>query len=106
VIPARSSRTHCTNAQLLATLRHAIEHLIPGIAKMAHVTRDFLRLILGGTFGKSESAQVSSHVISCLPCRRVARGVVLEMQTEIKAENPKSRMSGPMRALIEVFEGE
>jgi len=32
--------------------------------------------------------------------------VVLEMQTEIKAENPKSRMSGPMRALIEVFEAE
>jgi len=39
---------------------------------MAHVTREFLRKVLAGTAGHTETAQIATHLFSCPACRSVA----------------------------------
>lgn len=50
---------------------------------MAHVTREFLRKVLAGTAGRTETAQIATHLFSCPACQTAARGVVTERQPEV-----------------------
>ncbi len=66
---------------------------------MAHVTREFLRKVLTGTAGRTETAQIATHLFSCPACRSVARGVVVESQSEVRLKRP----GGSLRILAEIF---
>ncbi|HZF13740.1 MAG TPA: hypothetical protein VFE33_33525 [Thermoanaerobaculia bacterium] len=65
---------------------------------MAHVTREFLRKVLAGTAGRTETAQIATHLLSCPACRSVARGAVAEIQAE-----GLKRPGGSLRILAEIF---
>lgn len=66
---------------------------------MAHVTREFLRKVLAGTAGRTETAQIATHLFSCPACRSAARGVVAEVQADMGLKRP----GGSLRILAEVF---
>jgi tetratricopeptide (TPR) repeat protein len=70
---------------------------------MAHVTREFLRKVLAGTAGRTEAAQIATHVLSCPACRSVARGVVAEIQADMGPKRPASRPGNSLRILTEIF---
>ncbi len=66
---------------------------------MAHVTREFLRKVLAGTAGRTETAQIATHLFSCPACRSVARGAVAEIQADLGLKRP----GGSLRILAEIF---
>src|SRR4029079_11931584 len=66
---------------------------------MAHVTREFLRKALAGTAGRTETAQIATHLLSCPACRSVARGAVAEIQADVGLK----RRGGSLRILAEIF---
>jgi tetratricopeptide (TPR) repeat protein len=71
---------------------------------MAHVTREFLRKVLAGTAGRTETAQIATHVFSCPACRSVARGVVAEIQADQGKKRPAFRLGSSLRILTEIFD--
>ncbi|MFY9821267.1 MAG: hypothetical protein WAM82_07785 [Thermoanaerobaculia bacterium] len=70
---------------------------------MQHVSKASLRRVLGGNAGKSETAVISNHVFGCEVCRKLARGVVVELRTEMRAHRPTSRPGGALRVLADIF---
>ncbi|MFY9822646.1 MAG: hypothetical protein WAM82_14770, partial [Thermoanaerobaculia bacterium] len=70
---------------------------------MQHVSKASLRSVLGGNAGKSETAAISNHVFGCEVCRKLARGVVVELRTEMRAQRPTSRPAGALRVLADIF---
>jgi tetratricopeptide (TPR) repeat protein len=66
---------------------------------MAHVTREFLRKVLAGAAGRTESAQIASHLFSCPACRSVAREVFADLQSDGGLKRP----GGSLRILAEIF---
>ena len=70
---------------------------------MQHVSKASLRSVLSGSAGKSETSVISNHVFGCEVCRKLARGVVVELRTEMRAQRPTSRPGGALRVLADIF---